>query len=214
MANQQLVDYLKSALQAGVAKADLEKALVSQGWPQKDVDEAFASLLTKPASLSQPVSTPPRTSTAESKPTTPADPKPATTTPSAATPAVDPKPSALVGAKPTEASKVEDKPSTPTTQSVKPQETAKSSVPSSTPQSKNSPLPAIALILAVIGIITVLIPFAGIGIGLLTLLVSLGGFKSSQKGLSIVGFILGLLVIAASGGHYYYGTTQNYTGLG
>lgn len=42
MANQQLVDYIKSQIAAGVPRLDLEKAVASAGWSQKDSGEAFA----------------------------------------------------------------------------------------------------------------------------------------------------------------------------
>lgn len=41
MANQQLVDYIKSQLAAGVTKPDLEKAIATAGWSQADTADAF-----------------------------------------------------------------------------------------------------------------------------------------------------------------------------
>ncbi|MES2203162.1 MAG: hypothetical protein V4474_02500 [Patescibacteria group bacterium] len=42
MANQQLVDYIKAQVAAGVSRLDLEKAVTSAGWSPKDSAEAFA----------------------------------------------------------------------------------------------------------------------------------------------------------------------------
>jgi hypothetical protein len=41
MANQQLVDYIKSQLAAGVTKPDLQKAITTAGWSDQDSVEAF-----------------------------------------------------------------------------------------------------------------------------------------------------------------------------
>ncbi len=43
MANQQLVDYIKTQNAAGVARADTQKALVAAGWPLQDIQGAFAA---------------------------------------------------------------------------------------------------------------------------------------------------------------------------
>ncbi len=42
MANQQLVDYIKSQLTAGVTKPDLQKAITAAGWTMQDSSDAFA----------------------------------------------------------------------------------------------------------------------------------------------------------------------------
>lgn len=41
MANQQLVDYIKSQLAAGVTKPDLQKAIETAGWSAQDMTDAF-----------------------------------------------------------------------------------------------------------------------------------------------------------------------------
>lgn len=41
MANQQLVDYIKAQLAAGVTKPDLQKAVTTAGWSMQDSNEAF-----------------------------------------------------------------------------------------------------------------------------------------------------------------------------
>lgn len=43
MAQQQLVDYIKAQSKAGVAKAEIQKAVIASGWPAKDAAEAFAA---------------------------------------------------------------------------------------------------------------------------------------------------------------------------
>src|ERR1043166_7054915 len=43
MPNQQLVDYIKGQLAAGVVKTDLEKAIASAGWSAQDAAAAFAA---------------------------------------------------------------------------------------------------------------------------------------------------------------------------
>lgn len=43
MANQQLVDYIKSQLAAGVTKQDLQKAITAAGWSMQDSNEGFMS---------------------------------------------------------------------------------------------------------------------------------------------------------------------------
>src|SRR5690348_17220100 len=42
MANQQLVDYIKSQLGAGVTKPDLQQAITVAGWTMQDSADAFA----------------------------------------------------------------------------------------------------------------------------------------------------------------------------
>jgi len=42
MANQQLVDYIKSQVKAGVTKEDLVKAIQAAGWSSQDMQDAFA----------------------------------------------------------------------------------------------------------------------------------------------------------------------------
>jgi hypothetical protein len=73
MANQQLVDYIKSQLTAGVTKPDLQKAITTAGWSDQDSVEAFnvvegkvpatpaapvAPAISKPAAPVQPVTQP------------------------------------------------------------------------------------------------------------------------------------------------------------
>src|SRR5882724_4730935 len=41
MINQQLVDYIKQQLQAGVSKDVVRKALVDAGWPAADIDDSM-----------------------------------------------------------------------------------------------------------------------------------------------------------------------------
>lgn len=43
MANQQLVDYIKAQLKAGVTKPDLQKAITTAGWSMQDSNEGFMS---------------------------------------------------------------------------------------------------------------------------------------------------------------------------
>lgn len=45
MINQQLVDYVKQQLQAGVAKDVVRKALGDAGWPPADIDDSFKAAL-------------------------------------------------------------------------------------------------------------------------------------------------------------------------
>lgn len=42
MANQQLLDYIKQQLQQGVSREIISNNLISQGWQQSDVNEAFS----------------------------------------------------------------------------------------------------------------------------------------------------------------------------
>ena len=69
MANQQLVDYIKSQLAAGVTKPDLQKAITTAGWSEQDSTDAFnvvegkvpatpAPAVPKPAAPVQPASQP------------------------------------------------------------------------------------------------------------------------------------------------------------
>lgn len=73
MANQQLVDYIKSQLAAGVTKPDLQKAITTAGWSDQDSTDAFnvvegkvsatpaapvAPAISKPAAPVQPVTQP------------------------------------------------------------------------------------------------------------------------------------------------------------
>ncbi len=44
MKNQQIFDYVKQQFQQGVAKESISSALLSQGWQQSDIDEAFSHL--------------------------------------------------------------------------------------------------------------------------------------------------------------------------
>ncbi len=43
MPNQQLVDYIKTQINAGSAKSDIRKAVASAGWPLADIERAFAA---------------------------------------------------------------------------------------------------------------------------------------------------------------------------
>lgn len=42
MVNQQILDYIKQQLQQGISKETISSNLLSQGWQQQDVNEAFA----------------------------------------------------------------------------------------------------------------------------------------------------------------------------
>src|SRR3989344_6895948 len=42
MVNQQLLDYIKQQLQQGVSRENITNNLISQGWQQSDVNEAFS----------------------------------------------------------------------------------------------------------------------------------------------------------------------------
>lgn len=42
MTNQQLLDYIKQQLQQGVSREIITNNLISQGWQQPDVNEAFS----------------------------------------------------------------------------------------------------------------------------------------------------------------------------
>src|SRR3989338_8991438 len=42
MVNQQILDYIKQQLQQGVSKETISSNLLSQGWQQQDVNEAFS----------------------------------------------------------------------------------------------------------------------------------------------------------------------------
>ncbi len=44
MINQQLLDYVRQQLAAGVAKEEITKTLLTQGWPQQDINETFIGL--------------------------------------------------------------------------------------------------------------------------------------------------------------------------
>ena len=44
MANQQLVDYIKSQLALSVTKLDLQKAIIAAGWTQADMDAVTAHI--------------------------------------------------------------------------------------------------------------------------------------------------------------------------
>ncbi len=50
MVNQQLLDYIKQCQQQGVEKTEITKALVAQGWQSVDVEAAFQTVDTTPAS--------------------------------------------------------------------------------------------------------------------------------------------------------------------
>src|SRR3989344_872308 len=52
MINQQLVDYIKQQMQAGVAGASTRKALLDAGWTAADVNDSFGSI--EPAAAAQP----------------------------------------------------------------------------------------------------------------------------------------------------------------
>lgn len=74
MANQQLVDYIKSQLAAGVTKPDLQKAITTAGWSDQDSTDAFNVVEGK----------------APVAPAAPATPKPATPVQPAAQPVAQP----------------------------------------------------------------------------------------------------------------------------
>lgn len=57
MINQQLLEYIRQQLAAGVAKEEVKKALATQGWNEQDINEGFATL-EKPQAPTQAV--PPR----------------------------------------------------------------------------------------------------------------------------------------------------------
>lgn len=44
MTNQQLLDYVRQQLQAGISKEEIKKALLDSGWQESDIDEAFSSI--------------------------------------------------------------------------------------------------------------------------------------------------------------------------
>lgn len=85
MANQQLVDYIKSQLKLGVTKEDLQKAIVAAGWSSQESVDAFLAAEGKappmPASPATPI--PPT-------PAAPLQPSPASIKP-ASGPAVRPR---------------------------------------------------------------------------------------------------------------------------
>ena len=58
MVNQQLLDYIKEQLAAGVAKDAIQQALVGQGWNVTDITETFAALVPQPAPAAAPVPQP------------------------------------------------------------------------------------------------------------------------------------------------------------
>lgn len=58
MINQQLVDYIKQQMQAGVAGDAVRKALTDAGWPPADVDDSMRAATPAAAQVSQPVSQP------------------------------------------------------------------------------------------------------------------------------------------------------------
>jgi hypothetical protein len=45
MINEQLLDYIRQHLSAGEAKEDIKETLVTQGWNEQDVNEAFAAII-------------------------------------------------------------------------------------------------------------------------------------------------------------------------
>lgn len=64
MVNQQLLDYIKEQLAAGVAKEEIKKAVASQGWSEVDATKAFADTEGQQvsASVTPPVSSVPTVS--------------------------------------------------------------------------------------------------------------------------------------------------------
>ena len=44
MVNQQLLDYIRNQLVAGVSKDNIQKALATQGWTEQDINEAFTKV--------------------------------------------------------------------------------------------------------------------------------------------------------------------------
>jgi hypothetical protein len=48
MVNQQLLDYVRQQVAAGISKDVIKKALATQGWSEQDVNEAF-SVIEHPA---------------------------------------------------------------------------------------------------------------------------------------------------------------------
>jgi hypothetical protein len=57
MANQQLVDYIRAQESLGVTKDALAKAVVTAGWPEADIADAFAVVEGKAAPAPAPVTT-------------------------------------------------------------------------------------------------------------------------------------------------------------
>jgi hypothetical protein len=51
MANQEILNYLKGAKSQGYSDSDLREALLASGWPEKDVQEAFAELSSEQSAL-------------------------------------------------------------------------------------------------------------------------------------------------------------------
>lgn len=58
MINQQLLEYVRQQVAAGVAKEEILKALISQGWNEQDVDSSFAALQPAAAPIPTPVPAP------------------------------------------------------------------------------------------------------------------------------------------------------------
>lgn len=178
MANQQLVDYLKSALEKGSNKIDLEKSLKAQGWPDSEINAAFGVLLNKPVESPKPIAA-----------------------------VVEEKKMEGPKAEPVEAQTPDTKPASTATP-INPVATAPQTPP------KGSPVPVLALILGIIGLIAWLMPYVGLGISGVALLLGILGMLAPKKGAAIAGLLLGVIGLVAAGGHYYYGTTKNYTGSG
>src|SRR3989338_2774959 len=54
MVNQQILDYIKQQVQQGVSQEQIKSSLMTNGWQENDVDEAFTALSETSAPLPQP----------------------------------------------------------------------------------------------------------------------------------------------------------------
>ena len=53
MINQQILDYIKQQLQQGVSREQIKSSLITNGWSENDINEAFATLSTNSVPLPQ-----------------------------------------------------------------------------------------------------------------------------------------------------------------
>lgn len=59
MANQDLINYIKEQINAGIRKDDIKKALLEVGWPEKDIEDAFEELNQKALGPTEEIKLPP-----------------------------------------------------------------------------------------------------------------------------------------------------------
>ena len=53
MINQQILDYIKQQLQQGVSREQIKSSLMTNGWSESDINEAFTSLSNNSVPLPQ-----------------------------------------------------------------------------------------------------------------------------------------------------------------